>query len=345
MTTAITPPPRAGLPSRQMGKDGPHVHPIGFGAMSFAGFYGPTTDVESLATLAHAMALGVTHWDTSNVYGEGLSERVIGAYFKAHPGARDKVHLATKGGIKRAPGSHVRTFDNSADYLRSTLEGSLERLGVSKVDLYYIHRREAERPIEEVQATLARFVEEGLIGGVGYSEIAPASLRRAHKVHPVMAVQSEYSLWTRTPENGLLQACAELGVTFVAFSPLGRAMLADAAPEPAVLPRQDFRAGNPRFTDENYRRNQTLLTPFYAMARAKGLTPATLALAWVLDQGPHIVPIPGTRSVAHLTENALAREVVLTDDDRRLIGELLPLGFAHGDRYTDGQWLGVERYS
>ncbi|MFM2422893.1 MAG: hypothetical protein RL291_1423, partial [Pseudomonadota bacterium] len=191
---------------------------------------------------------------------------------------------------------------------------------------------------------LVRFIEEGMIGSIGYSEIAPASLRRAHSVHPVAAVQSEYSLWTRTPEMGLIQTCRELGTTFVPFSPLGRAMLAGAVPEPSTLSKSDFRVGNPRFTPENYARNKALLEPFHALAKKKGIASATLALAWVLDQDPTLVPIPGTRSIAHLEDNARARDVLLSDDDRREIARLLPPGFAHGERYSEAQWIGIERY-
>ncbi len=311
---------------------------VGLGCMSFAGAYGDTDQAEAHRTLATAIDLGVTHLDTSNVYGMGRSESVIGAFLKTSPHA---FSIATKGGIVPEP---VRRFDNSSSHLRKELEGSLRRLGVEHVDLYYVHRREQVRDIEEVTETLAAFVRGGKIGGIGFSEIAPSSLRRAVAVHPVMAVQSEYSLWSRQPELGMLQACAELGTTFVAFSPLGRGMLADPVIDTANLGPSDFRRGNPRFKGEDFVRNKAFVERFNAYAKGQGIAASTLALAWVLHQGSQIVAIPGTRTVEHLRRNMDAASVILTADQLAEIEKILPVGWAHGARYSDAQMVGVEGY-
>jgi aryl-alcohol dehydrogenase-like predicted oxidoreductase len=228
---------------------GRSVGAVGLGCMSFGGVYGATTEEESFACMAEALALGVDHWDVAEIYGNGLSETLIGRYLAE---TRAEVSIATKAGIYLEPERHFR---NDADALRRSLEGSLGRLGRDRVELFYIHRREAARPVEEVMETLVGFIEEGLIGGIGLSEVAPATLRRAQAVHPVAAVQSEYSLWTRQPDLGLIQTCAELGVTFVAFSPVARGMLADRFPDPSTFPPGDFRSRNPRFIEPNYSAN------------------------------------------------------------------------------------------
>ena len=317
---------------------GRKVGAVGLGCMSFGGFYGPTTEAESLECLAAAIDCGIDHLDTAERYGGGLSEEIVGK-FLAQSGA--DVSLATKGGIYMKPERH---FDNAESTLRASLEGSLKRLGVDHVDLYYVHRREQARPIEEVAGTMARFIEEGKIGAYGLSEIAPSTLRRAHAVHPVAAVQNEYSAWTRQPELGLIQTCAELGVTFVAFSPLARGMFGETAPDPAAFANGDFRRNNPRFVAPNFAANVAAIEPFKAFARARGWSTAATALAWTLDRGEHILPIPGTRTAAHLREFAAARDIAFTDADRAEIARLLPVGFAHGDRYSDAQNVGVERY-
>jgi len=327
--------------TRQLGKDGPVVGAIGLGCWSFAGAYGPTDEAESHATLARALDLGVDFLDTANVYGNGISEKTIGSFIKDHP---DRFKIATKGGIHRPPGTTTRTFDNSPEHLREALEQSLRNLGVECVDLYYIHRREADRPIEDVVETLARFKAEGKIKGIGFSEIAPSSLRRAHAVHPVTAVQSEYSLSTRLPEMGMIETCRELGVGFVPFSPLGRGLFAPEAPDPATFGDLDFRKKNPRFIPPSYACNLAAVAPFKACAADLGVTSSQLAIAWVLHQGDHLIPIPGTRSAAHLEDLAAAASLKLSDDDLAEIGRLLPRGFAHGDRYSEAQLAGAERY-
>ena len=325
---------------RQLGAGGPMVGAIGLGCMSFAGFHGPTDEAESHATLARALDLGCDFLDTSNVYGAGLAERVMGSFIAQNPG---KFKIATKVGIRRDP-QRGRFFDNSPEHLREALEGSLQRLKVDYVDLYYIHRREQARPIEEVMETLVSLKQEGKIGGIGFSEISPASLRRAHAVHPVMAVQSEYSLWTRLPELGMLQTCRELGVAFVPFSPLARGMFSDTPPDPAQFPDDDFRKANPRFVEPNFSYNEAIVSKFRSYAHDCGLTPAALALAWVLNQGDHLIPIPGTRSVKHLEEDLAAADRTLSATELAEIEALLPVGFAHGDRYSEAQNIGPERY-
>lgn len=324
---------------RKLGQNGPEVSAIALGAMSFAGFYGATDAEESFACLDAARDAGITFLDTSNIYGKGLSEEIIGHW------QRDRGHrfqIATKGGI--VIGGKRGDNDNSEPFLRRALEESLARLGVDHVELYYIHRRQQEIPIEQVTETLESFRQEGLIGGFGYSEIAPSSLRRAASVAPVAAVQNEYSLWTRYPELGLIQACADLGTTFVPFSPLARGMLSDTVPDPAGFSDTDFRRSQPRFTEPNFARNAEIIGHFRDWCAAKGWATSAVALAWLLDRGDHLVPIPGTRSAAHLREWAGACDIAFSDADRAEIDRLLPAGFAHGDRYSDSQLIGIERY-
>lgn len=329
---------------RQLGRGGPLVHPIGIGAMSFSNFYGATNEAESHAILDVAMAAGVTHIDTANVYGMGTSETVIGAYLKTNPGARDHFTIATKGAITRNPDGPGNIFNNSAEHLQLELENSLRRLGVDAVDLYYVHRRDPAVSIEEVTETLAGLVKSGKTKAIGYSEIAPTSLRRAHEVHPIAAVQSEYSLSTRSPEMGLTQACAELGVALVAFSPVGRSLLTD---DPLSFPAvQDlpFLVNNPRFMQPNYDLNISAVAPFQSLAADLGLSAAGLAIAWLLAQGENVLPIPGTRSVSHFNELLQAAERSLNADELKAIEDILPIGWAHGDRYSVAQWNGPEKY-
>lgn len=326
------------MKQRQLGAGGPMVSAIGLGCMSFAGFFGPTDEDTSLRCLDAAHEAGITFLDTSNLYGMGLSEQVIGTWRRTR--GKDAV-IATKAGIVPGP---PRSFDNSEAHLRDELEKSLRRLGRDHVDLYYIHRREAERPIEEVVGTLKRFIDEGKIGGYGLSEIAPGTLRRAHAVHPCMAVQNEYSLWSRQPELGLIDTCAELGVAFVPFSPLARGMFGEHFPDPAKMAERDFRRTNPRFQEPNFGYNTAAIQQFKDFAHDRGWSVSAAALAWVLDRADHLIPIPGTRTAAHLAEWAGACEIALTEADRAEIARLLPAGFAHGDRYSDGQMLAAERY-
>ena len=320
------------------------VSAMGVGAMSFAEFYGPTTEENSAAIMDAAIEAGITHIDTANVYGMGRSERAIGASLKARPGLRGQLHIATKAAITRDADGN-RFFDNSAAHLEAELDKSLTLLGTDHVDLFYVHRREASRPIEEVTETLAALVKKGKTRAIGFSEIAPSSLRRAHAVHPVAAVQSEYSLSTRAPELGLVQTCKELDVALVAFSPVGRSLLTDHPIAPKTVPDLPFLKVNPRFQPPNYARNLALTVPFRALAAEMGLPAAGLAIAWCLAQGNHVIPIPGTRSVSHFKELLTGLEVTLTLDDLARIEAILPVGWAHGDRYSDDQWVGPERYS
>lgn len=327
------------MKKKTLGHSDIQVGCISLGAMSFAGFYGPTTRDESFACLDAAWDAGIDFLDTANVYGMGKSETVIGEYMRE---TGRKFVIATKASI--VAGAPRGTADNSYDHFRREIEGSLTRLGVDKVALFYAHRRQFDMPIEEATENLAQLKQEGLIDGIGFSEIAPSTLRRASAVHPIMAVQNEYSLWTRYPDLGLIRTCAELGTTFVPFSPLARGMLVDDRPDPAAFAEKDFRKNNPRFLEPNFRYNCAALDAFSAFCRSRGWTTAAAAIAWTLDQGNHLIPIPGTRYADRLREWADADRIAFTDADRAEIDRLLPVGWAHGDRYSDAQIVGVERY-
>ena len=328
---------------RQMGPGGPDISPIGIGAMSFSDFYGPTDDTASMAILELAMELGITHIDTSNVYGMGESEAAIGRFLKAHPGTREQVHIATKAAITRDKSGN-RVFDNSAEHLEAELDKSLKRMGIEQVDLFYIHRRDPDMSIEEATENLASLVRSGKAGAIGFSEIAPSSLRRAAAVHPVAAVQSEYSLSTRSPEMGLVQTCAELGTALVAFSPVGRSLLTDNPLSREALKSLPFLAGNPRFIGANFDANLAATDRLRKLAAEMQTSAAALAISWLLHQGDHVIPIPGTRSVSHFRELVAGVDLTLTGDDLARIEQILPIGWAHGDRYNQGQWIGPERY-
>lgn len=309
------------------------VGAIGLGTMSFGGIFGATDETTSLACLDAAVDAGISHFDTANIYGMGVSERILGRW-----GRRD-IHLATKCGIVTAPSRAVR---NDEPYIRQCLEDSLRRLKRDHVDLYYIHRRQPEIPVEDLAGTMARLVQEGKIGGYGLSEIAPSTLRRAHAVHPVTAVQNEFSLWTRLPQLGLIQACRDLGVAFVAFSPLGRGMFGRTPMKRDFRAGIDFRDTNPRFTEPNFSANLAAIAPFRKLCAARGWTVPGAALAWVLAQGDHIIPIPATRTADHLRD---WQPPALAPEDIAEIERILPAGFAHGDRYGDHQIAFVERYA
>ncbi len=328
---------------RQLGVNGPKVHPVGVGAMSFSDFYGPTDEAESHAILHAAYEAGVTHLDTANVYGMGRSEQAIGSFLAAHPFARRHFSIATKASITRDPDGR-RYYDNSFNHLQEELEASLTRLGVEAVDLFYVHRRDQDVPIEEVAGNLGRIVESGKAKAVGFSEIAPGSLRRAQKEFPVAAVQSEYSLSTRSPEMGLVQACAELGVALVAFSPVGRSLLTDHPIPYETCQSLGFMKNNPRFMQPNYGFNLAATDRLRLLGEAMGEPAAALAIAWLLARGEHVIPIPGTRSTAHFAELLRGAELSLGAGELAAIEDVLPIGWAHGDRYNEGQWNGPERY-
>ncbi|MFV0245981.1 MAG: aldo/keto reductase [Qingshengfaniella sp.] len=331
------------MQTRRMGAQGPEVSAVGIGAMSFSDFYGPTTDEASMAILDAAMDLGITHIDTSNIYGMGRSETVIGRWLAANPGARDQVYLATKAGISRNARGE-RCFDNSAAHLTGELEKSLQKLGTDAVDLFYVHRRDSSVEIEEVAETLAGIVKSGKAKAVGFSEIAPTSLRRAAAVCPIAAVQSEYSLATRFVELGLVEACAETDTALVAFSPVARTLLTDRPMTPERAAELPFCKDNPRFMGRNLTANIAATEPFRAYAAEIGEPTAALAIAWLLTRGDHVLPIPGTRSVNHLKELARGGEMILTPDQVARIEAILRPGWTHGDRYSAEQWIGPERF-
>lgn len=326
-----------------LGSNGPKISQFGLGAMSFAGIYGNASEAESHAVLDACLDAGVSHIDTSNVYGAGRSEEIIGTWLAANPGARDKTTIATKAGITQRDGA--RFFDNSAEHLESELDGSLKRMGIEAVDLFYVHRREADRPIEEVAEVLAGLIAKGKTKAIGFSEIAPSSLRRAAAVTHVAAVQSEYSLSTRAPELGLVQACEATGTALVAFSPVGRAFLTDAPFSYEKAQSMAFTAGNPRFIEPNYSANIAATDVFRALAADKGEPAAAISIAWLIAQGDHVIPIPGTKDLDHLKELIRGTEIDLSDADLADIEGALPVGWAHGDRYNDDQWVGPERFS
>ncbi|WP_417724682.1 aldo/keto reductase [Salipiger sp.] len=331
------------MKQRQMGAGGPQVSCLGIGAMSFADFYGETTEANSFAVLDMARELGVTHIDTSNVYGMGRSETTIGKWLTANPGARDGVHIATKGGItKDAEGR--RCFDNSPAHLEGALDASLGRLGVDCVDLYYAHRYQPDIPVEEVAGTLGRLVAKGKARAIGFSEIAPATLRRAHAEHPVAAIQSEYSLSTRAPELGLVQTCDALGISLVAFSPVGRSLLTDSPVPHEIIESSPFLSVNPRFVEPNLSANLHLAEGFRSLSADMGVPTAALAIAWLLHRSDRVIPIPGTRSTEHFSELAQGAGLSLTEADMVRIEEVLPVGWAHGDRYSTAQWIGPQNY-
>ena len=331
------------MEQRRLGANGPEVGAIGYGAMSFSDMYGPTNETESHAILNACRDLGVTHLDTANVYGMGKSESALGSYLKANPGARDEFVIATKATITTDADGN-RSFDNSAEHLEAELDKSLQRLGVECVDLFYAHRRDPRFTPEETAANLGRLVEKGKTRAVGLSEIAPATLRRAMKAFPVAAVQSEYSLSTRAPDMGLVQTCAELGVAMVAFSPVGRSLLTDAPIPRERLKDIPFLASNPRFMEPNLTENLRILEGFRALAAEMGTSAAALANAWLLSKGDHVIPIPGSRSVENFRECVAGEKLALSEGDLARIEEVLPVGWAWGDRYSDVQWIGPERY-
>lgn len=325
-----------------LGRGGPAVSQFGLGAMSFAGIYGDATEAESHAVLDACRSAGVSHIDTANVYGNGRSEQILGSWFAANPGAREEMVLATKAGIT---GNSDRRFNNDHDHLEAELDKSLSRLGIDHVDLFYIHRYDRAHTPEELGGTLKSLMDSGKTRAVGLSEIAPSTLRRVASECPVAAVQSEYSLSTRAPELGLVQTCAELGTALVAFSPVGRAFLTDTPFSYERAQSMAFTANNPRFMEPNYSANIAATDGFRALAADMGEPTAALAIAWTIAQGDHVIPIPGTKNTAHLAELIRGTEITLTGDDLMRIETVLPVGWAHGDRYNAGQWEGPERYS
>ncbi|PWC32459.1 aldo/keto reductase [Azospirillum sp. TSO35-2] len=307
------------------------VAEIGLGCMGMSEFYGPTDDAQSLATLERALELGVSLYDTADMYGAGHNETLLGRFLA---GKRDRVVVATKFGIVRQPGDYARRIDTSAAYVRQACDASLKRLGVETIDLYYAHRLNPDTPVEETVGAMADLVKAGKVRALGLSEVSAATLRRAHAVHPIAAVQSEYSLWTRDVEESVLPACRELGVSLVAYAPLGRGMLTGTVSNRDQLAENDFRRISPRFAEGNLDRNLHLVESVKALAAQKSCTPGQVALAWLLAQGPDILPIPGTKRIKYLEENVGAAAVTLTDAEVKALSDALPPGAAAGDRYT-----------
>jgi aryl-alcohol dehydrogenase-like predicted oxidoreductase len=319
------------MKTRKLGAKGPSVSAIGLGCMSMSPVYGAPDEGEALATLARALELGVTFWDTADVYGLGHNETLIG---RALAGRRGEVFLATKFGLVRDAADPARVAVNGVPaYVRQAADASLKRLGTEVIDLYYLHRVDRGTPIEETVGAMARLVEAGKVRHLGLSEVSPQTLERACKIHPITAVQSEYSLWTRGPEAGVLGACERLGVGFVPYSPLGRGFLTGQIKSPDDLEACDWRRGNPRFQAEALARNLGLADKVKALAAAKGVTASQLALAWVMARAPFITPIPGTRRRKYLEENAGAAEVTLTADDMTRIDAAFPVDLDAGPRY------------
>ena len=320
------------MEKRKLGRQGLEVSALGLGCMGMSDFYGPTDDVESVATLHRAIELGVTFLDTADMYGPFKNEELLG---RALRGRRDEVVLATKFGNRRSPDGAFLGVSGRPEYVREACDASLRRLGVDHIDLYYQHRVDPSVPIEDTVGAMAELVRAGKVRYLGLSEAAPATIRRAHAVHPVSALQTEYSLWTRDPEVEILKTLRELGIGFVPYSPLGRGFLTGRFRSPSDIPEGDWRRMNPRFQGENFQKNLELVERVTRIAKARGLTPAQLALAWVLGQGPDVVPIPGTRRRASLEENVAAVGVVLTPQELAQLDEAAPRGIAAGTRYPE----------
>lgn len=316
-----------------------NVSALGLGCMGMSEFYGPRDDAQSMQVLHRAADLGVTFFDTADMYGPHHNEELLGRFLRER---KPQVEIATKFGIVRKPGEYARTIDNSAEYARAACEASLRRLGVERIDLYYVHRIDRSRPIEEVMEALSSLVRAGKIGHIGLSEVSAATLRRAHAVHPVAAVQTEYSLWSRDVESDVLPTCRELGIGFVPYSPLGRGFLTGTFDGQSDFADGDFRANLPRFSAENIDANRRIVDVVRSLALTKDCTSAQIALAWLLSKGDHIVPIPGTKRLKYLEENVEAVDVVLSPDEITALEAGVSELKVAGGRYTDEGMKGLD---
>jgi aryl-alcohol dehydrogenase-like predicted oxidoreductase len=325
---------------RKLGTQGLVVSEQGLGCMWMSEFYGATDEAESIATLNRALEIGINFFDTSDAYGPYKNEELLGKAFRTR---RDSVIIATKFAIRRDPSNPtVRTIDGRPEYVREACEGSLKRLGIECIDLYYQHRVDTNVPIEDTVGAMAELVRAGKVRYLGLSEAGPQTIRRAHAVHPITALQTEYSLWSRDPEDEIFASVRELGIGFVAYSPLGRGFLTGQIKSIDDLAADDYRRYSPRFQGENFSKNLELVTRVTEMAREKGVTPGQLALAWVLAQGEDIVPIPGTKRRSYLEENAAATEIELSAEDLARLDELAPRGAAVGMRYPEAMMRYVD---
>lgn len=326
---------------KPLGSQGLQASEIGLGCMGMSDFYGKRNDEESINVIRHAFESGITFFDTADMYGPFTNEILVG---KAIKDFRNKVTLATKFGIMRDPNDPTkRGINGKPEYVKAAVEGSLKRLGVEVIDLYYLHRKDPDTPIEETVGAMADLVKAGKIKGIGLSEVNPDTLKKAHAVHPITALQSEYSLWTRDPEDGILQTCKELGIAFVAYSPLGRGFLAGQIKKFEDFDQDDYRRFSPRFQGENFEKNIQLVHKIEEMAQKKNCSAAQLALAWVLAQGDHIFPIPGTKRIKYLDENIGALNVKLSQEELQEIDAIMPKGAASGTRYPEAMMGSVDR--
>ena len=327
------------MKTKPLGTDGMKASELGLGCMGMSEFYGQRNDDESIRVIQRAFELGINFFDTADMYGPFTNELLVGKAIKPF---RNKIHLATKFGIVRDPNDPSRRgISGKPEYVRSSCEASLKRLGVDVIDLYYLHRKDPDTPIEETVEAMAQLKQEGKIKGIGLSEVSVDTLRRAHAVHPITALQSEYSLWTRDPEEGILQTCRELRIAFVAYSPLGRGFLTGQIKKIEDFEEGDYRRFSPRFQGENFTKNLELVKKIGELAKEKGCTPAQLALAWVLAQGEFIFPIPGTKHIRYLEENLGAINVQLSQNELEEIERIAPKDVASGSRYPEQAMVSV----